>query len=83
MALPGINWFSARQDKYLPASSAEGVKLKMLVVTLPSMDILSLLRFKALDPFHHVMVAGGRDPAARHVTSTVFSAENDFFSPSI
>lgn len=83
MALPGIKRFSDRQDKYLPESSAEGVKLSVLVVWLPSMEILSLTRFSAFDPFHQVMLAGGRDPADRQVISIVLSAENDFRSPSI
>lgn len=82
-ALPGIKRFSDRQDKYLPASSAEGVKLKTLVVWLPSIEILSLTRFSDLDPFHQEMLAGGREPEDRHVISTVFSAENALRSPSI
>jgi hypothetical protein len=83
MALPGIKRFSDRQDKYLPESSADGVKLNVLVVWLPSMEILSLTRFNAFDPFHHVMLAGGREPADRQLISIVFSAENALLSPSI
>lgn len=83
MALPGIKRFSDRQDKYLPASSAEGVKLKTLVVWLPSMEILSLTRFSAFDPFHQEILAGGREPEDRQVMSTVLSAEKAFLSPSM
>ena len=77
MELPGISRFSARQDKYLPASSALGVTVKVLVVTLPSTETDSFAFLRALDPFHQVIVAGGLEPAERQEKSTGLSAETE------
>src|SRR4051794_7352156 len=75
--------FSARHDKYLPESSALGVKLSVDVVMLPSTENFSFTLFIDLDPFHQVIVAGGRLPAAVHVMSTTLSALSGLRSPSI
>lgn len=83
IALPWINGFSALQDRYFPLSSLVGVKIRILVVTYPSMEILSFVLFIFVFPFHHVIVAGGREPVARHTSSTAVLADKGCLFPSM
>lgn len=83
MALDWMWVFSARQDRYLPESSLLGVNVKVLVVTLPSTEILSRVRFILVLAFHQLMVAGGLEPALMQWTSTGLSADSGFRSPSM
>lgn len=57
--------------------------MRILVVTYPSIEILSFVLFIFVFPFHQVIVAGGRDPVARHTSSTALFADKGCLFPSI
>lgn len=72
---PAIRGFSALHVSVFPLSSMEGLKVRTLVVKLPSDETVSLLCLSLEDPIHQDITAGGFDPALLQSRSTGFPAD--------